>query len=55
MSEEQHNENQKDDENKLIAQRREKLLEIRAQREAYPNSFERLNRAVELIAEHSKK
>ena len=55
MSEEQHNENQKDDENKLIAQRREKLSEIRAQREAYPNSFERLNRAVELIAEHSKK
>ncbi len=55
MSEEQHNENQKDDENKLIAQRREKLSKIRAQREAYPNSFERLNRAVELIAEHSKK
>ena len=55
MSEEQHNENQKDDENKLIAQRREKLSEIRAQREAYPNSFERLNRAAELIAEHSKK
>ena len=55
MSEEQHNENQKDDENKLIAQRREKLSKIRAQREAYPNSFERLNRAAELIAEHSKK
>ena len=55
MSEEQHNEIQKDDENKLIAQRREKLSEIRAQREAYPNSFERLNRAVELIAEHSIK
>jgi len=55
MTEEQHNEIQKDDENKLIAQRREKLSEIRAQREAYPNSFERLNRAVELIAEHSIK
>ena len=55
MSEEQQTENQKDDENKLIAQRREKLSEIRAQREAYPNSFERLNRAVELIAEHSIK
>ena len=55
MTEEQHNEIQKDDENKLIAQRREKLSEIRAQREAYPNSFERLNRAVELVAEHSIK
>jgi len=55
MTEEQHNEIQKDDENKLIAQRREKLSEIRAQREAYPNSFERLNRAGELIDEHSMK
>mgnify|MGYP001334464296 CR=1 FL=1 len=30
-----------DDENKLIAQRREKLQQLRQQREAFPNDFER--------------
>lgn len=37
------------DENKLIAQRREKLAAIREQREAFPNDFIRENTASELI------
>mgnify|MGYP001480903289 FL=1 len=38
-----------DDENKLIAQRREKLQQLRQQREAFPNDFERKHRSAELI------
>lgn len=49
MSEEQH------DENKLIAQRREKLSAIRSQRQAYPNQFSRGNMAIELINAFSEK
>jgi lysyl-tRNA synthetase class 2 len=37
------------DENKLIAQRREKLNAIRAQRNAFPNDFRRSNIAKELL------
>jgi len=40
------------DENKLIAQRREKLDSIRAQRNAFPNDFRRDSYAAELHAAH---
>jgi lysyl-tRNA synthetase, class II len=43
------------DENKLIAQRREKLATIRAQREAFPNDFIRENTAGELLGNFSDK
>ena len=44
-----------DDENKLIAQRREKLQHLRQQREAFPNDFERKHRSAELIEEFDDK
>ncbi|HBJ88506.1 MAG TPA: lysine--tRNA ligase, partial [Gammaproteobacteria bacterium] len=44
-----------DDENKLIAQRREKLQQLRQQREAFPNDFERKHRSAELIEEFDDK
>ncbi len=40
------------DENKLIAQRREKLAAIRAERNAFPNDFRREACAADLLAEH---
>ena len=40
------------DENKLIAQRREKLAAIREQRNAFPNDFRRTNVAADLIASY---
>ncbi|MCB1665961.1 MAG: lysine--tRNA ligase [Pseudomonadales bacterium] len=43
------------DENKLIAQRREKLAAIRAKRNAFPNDFRRSNLAGELIAAYGDK
>jgi lysyl-tRNA synthetase class 2 len=42
------------DENKLIAQRREKLAVIRQRGEAFPNDFQRQNTAIELIAQFSE-
>lgn len=54
MSENDSNSPQ-EDENKLIAQRREKLAAIRERREAYPNSFNRLSRAIDLIEEFGSK
>lgn len=44
-----------DDENKLIAQRREKLQQLRQQREAFPNDYERKHRSAELVAEFDDK
>lgn len=55
MSEEKNNEEHQDDENKLIAQRREKLAAIRQEREAYPNSFSRESKASDLIASYGEK
>jgi len=40
------------EENKLIVQRREKLAAIRAQRQAFPNSFARQDWAADLLAEY---
>jgi len=42
------------DENRLIAQRREKLHGIRAQRNAFPNDFRRQHCAVDLHADHAE-
>lgn len=42
------------DENKLIAQRREKLAAIRAKRNAFPNDFRRSNLAGELVASYGE-
>ncbi len=44
-----------DDENKLIAQRREKLTELRSQGNAFPNDFRRSTMAGELHAEYGEK
>ena len=44
-----------EDENKLVASRREKLQVIRAKREAYPNAFQRESTAQLLIAEYGAK
>jgi lysyl-tRNA synthetase class 2 len=44
-----------EDENKLVALRREKLQVIRAKREAYPNTFQRESTAQLLIAEYGEK
>ncbi len=43
------------DENKLIAQRREKLAEIRQRRVAFPNDFRREHRATELLDKYADK
>ena len=47
---EPNNEQHALDDNKLIALRREKLTEIRSQREAFPNDFKRQHTAAQLIA-----
>lgn len=44
-----------EDENKLVAQRREKLHEIRGQRQAYPNDFSRDSISSELVAAYGEK
>lgn len=46
---------QQPDENKLIAQRREKLAELRKQGQAFPNDFRRSTMAGELHAEYGEK
>lgn len=59
MSSDQSNDNQDTasaselahEENRLISQRRDKLAEIRKQRQAFPNDFERKQMAAELTAE----
>lgn len=43
------------DENKLIAERRKKLAEIRSQRNAFPNSFRRADLALDLQSELGEK
>ncbi|NKB31904.1 MAG: lysine--tRNA ligase [Pseudomonadales bacterium] len=55
MSDEQSNEEHLEDENKLIAQRREKISSIREQREAYPNNFERKSAAGDLVRDYADK
>ena len=40
------------EENKLIAQRREKLALIRDQRQAFPNTFKRQDLAADLLASY---
>ena len=54
MSEEENNQDQKD-ENKLIALRREKLADIREQRNAFPNNFIRNSLAEDLKNQYSEK
>jgi lysyl-tRNA synthetase class 2 len=55
MSEQENNSADGNDENKLIAQRREKLSELRQQGQAFPNSFKRLHDASNLVAEFADK
>ncbi len=55
MSEENNKEVTEQDENKLIAQRREKLISMREQGNAFPNDFRRDNLAAELHAEYDDK
>lgn len=50
-----HNEHTPEDENKLITLRRERLGEIRAQREAFPNDFNRDHTAAQLDREYESK
>ena len=47
--------NKEQEENKLIAQRREKLLQIRERGIAFPNDFRRNVMAGELHAEYGEK
>lgn len=54
MSDGKYNEHQ-EKENRLIAQRREKLTAIRKLRDAFPNNFERELRAADIIAAYVKK
>ena len=49
------NQDQQRDENKLIAQRREKLSELRGEGVAFPNDFRRDQVAAELHAEYAQK
>ncbi len=44
-----------EEENKLVALRREKLAAIREKRQAFPNDFERQNTSAELIADFEEK
>jgi lysyl-tRNA synthetase, class II len=55
MSEENNSEEQLEDENKLIAQRREKLNGIRVKGEAFPNSFQKEAQAADLVSAYSEK
>ena len=52
MKESDNNSQIPEDENKLVALRREKLHAIRQKREAYPNGFQRKSTAKELISEY---
>ena len=55
MNEENNNYEKQEDENNLIAQRREKLSSIRMKREAFPNAFKKESKAVELVSAYSGK
>lgn len=55
MSEQEGNNTAGNDENKLIAQRREKLAEIRQQGQAFPNGFKPQQEAAQLNAEYAEK
>ncbi|MFT4672429.1 MAG: lysyl-tRNA synthetase class 2 [Pseudohongiellaceae bacterium] len=55
MSEQENNSTDGNDENKLIAQRREKLSELRRLGQAFPNSFKRLHDAGDLVREFAAK
>ena len=50
---EQNNEASEHDENRYIAQRREKLVQLRAQGQAYPNHFERGHLAAKLLEQYA--
>ncbi|MDG2175497.1 MAG: lysine--tRNA ligase [Gammaproteobacteria bacterium] len=54
MSEKQQQPESPEDENRLIAQRREKLNVIREKRNAFPNDFRRQDLAVDLHATHGE-
>ena len=54
MSEKQQQPETPEDENRLIAQRREKLNVIRGKRNAFPNDFRRQDLAVDLHATHGE-
>lgn len=55
MSEDNQQSNSAEEENKLIAQRREKLAAVREKRQAFPNDFERQNTSIELIESFGEK
>ena len=55
MNEENNNYEKQEDENNLIAQRREKLNSIRMKRGAFHNSFKKESKAVELVSAYSGK
>ena len=55
MNEENNNYEKLEDENNLIAQRRDKLSSIRMKREAFPNAFKKESKAVELVSAYSGK
>ena len=62
MTNEQNNEqndqaqiDQAQEENQLIALRREKLVSIRGQRQAFPNDFDRENLAADIVAQYAEK
>jgi lysyl-tRNA synthetase class 2 len=51
---EHKNEDQQQDENRYIAQRRDKLAQLRAEGQAYPNQFDRAHFAAELAEKHAQ-
>lgn len=55
MSEHEQQDTPGEDENKLIALRREKLAAIKARREAFPNDFKRQHNAAELTVAYGDK
>ncbi len=55
MSDQERPDSPEEDENKLIASRREKLAAIRERRQAFPNDFKRQQNAAELIAAYGDK
>ena len=55
MSEDNQQSNSAEEENKLIAQRREKLAAVREKRQAFPNDFERQNTSIQLIESFGEK
>lgn len=55
MSDDNQQQNTQEDENKLVALRREKLAAIREKRQAFPNDFEREDTSAALIADFAEK